>query len=53
MVFMIANFWWSSSKDKRKIHWISWDIMCLSKKDSGLGFRVIDVFYQALLAKQV
>ncbi|XP_019090127.1 PREDICTED: uncharacterized protein LOC104738339 [Camelina sativa] len=49
----ISNFWWSSSGDSRGLHWIAWDKLCDDKLEGGLGFRCLDDFNTALLAKQL
>ncbi|XP_019092369.1 PREDICTED: uncharacterized protein LOC109129170 [Camelina sativa] len=49
----ISTFWWSSSGQSRGLHWIAWDRLCCSKDEGGLGFRCLDDFNTALLAKQL
>ncbi|XP_010501859.1 PREDICTED: uncharacterized protein LOC104779176 [Camelina sativa] len=49
----ISNFWWSSSGQSRGLHWVAWDKPCNGKDAGGLGFRCLDDYNTALLAKQL
>lgn len=48
----MARFWWGAKGDERKIHWIAWEKLCAPKTEGGLGYRNLNLFNQALLAKQ-
>ncbi|XP_062075810.1 uncharacterized protein LOC133779929 [Humulus lupulus] len=49
---LMCKYWWRSSSNKAKIHWMSWDRMSKPKADGGLGFRSLHDFNVALLGKQ-
>ncbi|XP_041000305.1 uncharacterized mitochondrial protein AtMg00310-like [Juglans microcarpa x Juglans regia] len=49
---MIARFWWSNKKEGKGIHWKSWGKMGENKKGGRMGFRDVNMFNKAMLAKQ-
>ena len=50
---MICKFCWGYSGDRRKVHWVKWERLCQAKEAKGMGFKEIEKFNEALLAKQV
>lgn len=49
---LCSGFWWGDSDEKNKIHWRSWERLCVPKKESGMGFKNLHWFDMAMLAKQ-
>jgi hypothetical protein len=48
---MICRFWWAQQEKENKVHWLSWELMTLAKKEGGLGFWDLYAFNMAMLAK--
>ncbi|WCJ29809.1 Retrovirus-related Pol polyprotein from type-1 retrotransposable element R2 [Euphorbia peplus] len=49
---MIRKFWWGKEEGSKGRSWIQWNKLCLPKCQGGLGFRWLESFNLAFLAKQ-
>jgi hypothetical protein len=49
---LIRKFWWGSKHGERRKSWVSWEVMIRPQDMGGSGFRDIELFNLALLARQ-
>lgn len=47
----MAKYQWSSSLDRRLLHWISWPSLATPKIHGGMGFQDLELFNLSLLGK--
>jgi hypothetical protein len=48
---LMSNFWWNQNRESRGVTWLSWKLLGLAEQQGGMGFRDIEAFNLALLAK--
>ncbi|KAL5564302.1 hypothetical protein UlMin_027466 [Ulmus minor] len=48
-----ARFWWGTTPDHKRVHWLKWEELCKSKSLGGLGLNDLSTFNQAMLGRQV
>jgi hypothetical protein len=51
LVRIQRNFLWGEDIEDKKLCWIKWDQICLSKAQGGLGVKNLTLFNKALLCK--
>ncbi|XP_062028495.1 uncharacterized protein LOC133744394 [Rosa rugosa] len=49
---LCASFFWGDTDEKKHIHWRSWENLCLTKHEGGMGFKNLYAYNLAMLAKQ-
>ncbi|PWA97953.1 RNA-directed DNA polymerase, eukaryota, Reverse transcriptase zinc-binding domain protein [Artemisia annua] len=48
---LMRNFLWAGTSEEKKLHWVSWEVVTLHKREGGLGVAKLDDVNATLLLK--
>ena len=51
-IVLMTHFWWGDKEKQRRMHWVAWWKMCVTKNQGGMSFHAIHCSNLAMLAKQ-
>lgn len=53
LISLLRGFLWGSKEGEKKLAWVSWEVICKSWREGGLGVKDLGAFNKVLLGKWV